>query len=575
MAPVAPNVEARRLWRRPIRQVIVPDVSTESGNSPDIPAADAVQVPPSRSASPGLAASAVARYGERLAELRRILVHAVDRPAMHEVLAPFTGTTLGHLPLCGEAEVAVATDRARAAAGTWREVPPTARAKVFERFHDLVLDRQREILDIVQLETGKARSHAFEEVADVAATSAYYSVRAPGLLAPKKRRGLLPGLTRVTELRVPHGVVGVIAPWNYPLSLAVTDSVPALLAGNAVVLKPDLQTTHTALWIAERLMEAGLPDGLFLVVSGTGPEAGAALVGAVDYVSFTGSTATGRTVAAQAARRLIGASLELGGKNAMIVRADADLDHAVDGALRGAFANAGQLCISIERLYVHRSLHDAFLKRLVARTNALRPGTGLDWGYDLGSLASAAQLEKVNGHVEDAIARGATVRAGGRARPDIGPFFFEPTVLTGVTPEMKVSAEETFGPVVAVRPFETDEEAIALANDSRYGLNASVWGTDRRATLAVARRLEAGTVNVNDAYIAAWGSVDAPMGGTKDSGVGRRHASEGLLKYTESRTVAEQRGPAVALGNSWASRPGARRVVSALLQATRRIPGLR
>lgn len=488
---------------------------------------------------------------------------------MHEVLAPFTGTTLGHVPLCGEPEVAAAMVRARAAAGAWRKVPPVARAKVFRRFRELVLDRQREILDIVQLETGKARAHAFEEVADVAVTAGYYSARAPGLLTPKQRRGLLPGLTRVTELRVPHGVVGVIAPWNYPLSLAVTDSIPALLAGNAVLLKPDLQTTHTALWIVERLLEAGLADGLFQVISGAGAEAGAALVDAVDYVSFTGSTGTGRTVAAQAARRLVGASLELGGKNAMIVRADADLEHAADGALRGAFANAGQLCIAIERLYVHRSLHDAFLERLVDRTAALRLGTGLNWGYDIGSLASFAQLEKVTGHVEDAIAKGATVRAGGRARPDIGPFFFEPSVLTGVTSQMRLCTEETFGPVVTVRPFETDEEAVALANDSRYGLNASVWGRDRRATLALARQLEAGTVNVNDAYIAAWGSVDAPMGGTKDSGVGRRHGSEGLLKYTESRTVAEQRGPAVALGNTWVSRPGPRRIVSALLRARR------
>ncbi|MCL7959659.1 MAG: succinic semialdehyde dehydrogenase [marine benthic group bacterium] len=482
---------------------------------------------------------------------------------------------MGNVPLCGEREVNVAIRRARKAAAAWVSVPPDRRAKVFERFHDLVLDRQDEILDIVQLETGKARPHAFEEVADVAVTTGYYAARAPSLLNQKRRRGLVPGLTRVTEVRVPHGVVGVIAPWNYPLSLAATDSVPALLAGNAVVLKPDLQTTHTALWIAERLQEAGLPDDLFVVVSGTGPEAGAALVDAADYVSFTGSTATGRTVGARAARRLIGASLELGGKNAMIVRGDADLARAVDGALRGAFTNAGQLCIAIERLYVHRSLHDAFLDRFVARTAALRLGTGLDWGYDIGSLASAAQLEKVSEHVRDAISKGATVRAGGRGRPDIGPFYFEPTVLTGVTPEMKVCAEETFGPVVALRPFETDEEAIALANDSPYGLNASVWGRDRRATLALARRLEAGTVNVNDAYIAAWGSVDAPMGGTKDSGVGRRHGSEGLLKYTESRSVAEQRGPAVALGGAWLSRPGARRVAAALLRATRRIPGLR
>ena len=521
------------------------------------------------------ASAVAARYGTRLADLRRQLVHGPSSSSMYEVRAPFTDEPLGHVPLLGRAEVEEAIFRTRKAAAGWISVSPERRARVFERFHDLVLDRQDELLDIVQLETGKARPHAFEEVADVAVTTGYCAARAPQLLMPRRRRGLLPGLTRVTEVRVPHGVVGVITPWNYPLSLAVTDSVPALLAGNAVVLKPDLQTTHTALWIAERLQEAGLPDDLFVVVSGSGPEAGAALVDAADYVSFTGSTETGRTVAARAARRLIGASLELGGKNAMIVRGDADLGRAVDGALRGAFTNAGQLCIAIERLYVHRSLHDAFLDRFVARTAALRLGTGLDWGYDIGSLVSAAQLEKVARHVEDAVRRGATVRAGGRPRPELGPFFFEPTVLTGVTAEMELHGEETFGPVVAVRPFETDEEAIALANDSRYGLNASVWGTDRRATLAVARRLEAGTVNVNDAYIAAWGSVDAPMGGTKDSGVGRRHGSEGLLKYTESRSIAEQRGPAVALGDAWLSRPGARRVAAALLRSKRRIPGLR
>jgi len=494
---------------------------------------------------------------------------------MHEVRAPFTDTPLGHLPLCGEAEVRVAVGRARLAAAEWARAPTSRRTEPLRRFHDLVLKRQDEILDIVQLETGKARSHAFEEVADVAIVTRHYVSRAPGLLAPRRRRGVVPGLTRVTEVRKPKGVVGIISPWNYPLSLGATDTVPALLAGNAVVLKPDLQTTHTALWIAELLADAGLPEHLFQVVAGDGPAAGAALVDAADYISFTGSTATGRVVAARAGNRLTGASLELGGKNAMIVRADADLARAVEGALRGSFASTGQLCMSIERLYVHRVLYDAFLARFVDRVGRLRLGSGLDWGADLGSLTSAAQLAKVTGHVEDAVAKGVTVRAGGRPRPDIGPFFFEPTVLTGVTPGMRLHFEETFGPVVAVRPFDTDDEAVELANASRYGLNASVWSRDTRFARVLAARIEAGTVNVNESYSAAWASVDAPMGGVKDSGLGRRHGVDGLLKYTEAQTIAVQHVVPLDLSAPWVGRPGARRVATRVLGAMRRIPGLR
>lgn len=514
-------------------------------------------------------------YGPRLADLRRRLVPAQGQPRMHEVRAPFTDTPLGYLPLCGQPEVSVAMNRARLAAESWARMSPDRRTAPLQRFHDLVLQRQDEILDIVQLETGKARAHAFEEVADVAIVTRHYLFRAPGLLAARRRRGVVPGLTRVTEIRRPKGVVGIIAPWNYPLSLGATDAVPALLAGNAVVLKPDLQTTHTALWVSELLAEAGLPENLFQVVSGDGPEAGAALVDAADFIAFTGSTATGRIVAARAGGQLTGASLELGGKNAMIVRVDADLERAVEGALRGSFASTGQLCMSIERLYVHRVLFDAFVARFAERAIRLRLGSGLDWGADLGSLASAAQLAKVTGHVEDAIQKGATVRAGGRPRPEIGPFFFEPTVLTGVTPQMRLHAEETFGPVVAVRPFDTDDEAVALANDSRYGLNASVWSRDTRVARAIARRIEAGTVNVNEAYSAAWASVDAPMGGMKDSGLGRRHGVEGLLKYTETQTIAVQQVVQLDLAAAWVGRPGARRVATRLLGAMRRIPGVR
>jgi acyl-CoA reductase-like NAD-dependent aldehyde dehydrogenase len=494
---------------------------------------------------------------------------------MHEVRSPFTDTPLGELPLADPGGIVAAFERARSAQEAWARVAPAQRARPFRCFHDLVIDRRDEILDILQLETGKTRRHAFEELLDIPVTTAYYLARAPALLRPVRRRGALPVLTRTVEHRRPWGAVGFVVPWNYPLSLGIADVVPALMAGNAVVVKPDLQTTHTALWVAEQLEEAGLPPDLYLVVSGDGPEAGGAVVDQADFLSFTGSTATGRIVAGRAGGRLIDASLELGGKNALIVREDADLERAVDGAVRGSFANAGQLCIATERLLVHRRLHDAFLARLVDRVAGLQLGAGLDWGADVGSLSSAPQLAKVTAHVEDAVARGATVLVGGRARPDIGPFFFEPTVLTGVTTEMCAWNEETFGPVVAVRPFETDDEAVELANRGRYGLNASVYSRDPRPARRMAARLAAGTVNVNEVYAAAWASVDAPMGGMRESGVGRRHGTQGLLKFTQAQTVAEQRGVPIDAAGPWLARPGARSVLAFLLKLMRRTPGLR
>ncbi len=313
------------------------------------------------------------------------------------------------------------------------------------------------------------------------------------------------------------------------------------MAGNAVVNKPDTQTALTALWARELLVEAGLPADLWQVVIGDGPVIGPAVVEHADYVSFTGSTRTGRDVAQRAAARLVGASLELGGKNAMLVLSDADLDAAAAGAVRACFSSAGQLCISIERLLVHRSVADAFLERFAARTRALRLGGGLAYGADMGSLVSVRQLETTTRHVEEAVKAGATVVAGGRARPDLGPFFFEPTILDGVTPEMAVCAEETFGPVVSVYCFDTEDEAVAAANSTPYGLNSSVWTRDLRRGRSVAARLRTGTVNVNEAYAAAYGSVGSPMGGMGDSGLGRRHGAEGILRFTEAQTIATQR----------------------------------
>lgn len=459
-----------------------------------------------------------------------------------EVSAPFTGQVFGRIPRGTAADVDAAVRAARVAQPNWAAMAFRERARIFLDFHDRVLDRKDEVLDLIQLESGKARRHAYEEVVDVAITARYYAHHGGRFLRPRRRRGTVPGLTATREILHPRGVVGIIAPWNYPLSLSATDAIPALLAGNAVILKPDVQTTFTALWVAALLYESGLPRDLFQVVTGEGAEVGPPLIESVDYIAFTGSTETGRTVARDAADRLIGCSLELGGKNPMIVLADADLDRAAAAAAHGSFANAGQLCISIERIYVEAPVYERFLERFVGRTRDLRLGATFDYSVDVGSLTSRRQLEKVMAHVTDAVEKGAVVRTGGQPRPEIGPYFFEPTILTGVTPEMKAFGDETFGPVVAVYPVDSAEEAVARANATRYGLNASIWTEDVALGTRLARRIQAGTVNVNDIYAATWGSVDAPMGGFKESGLGRRHGREGILKYTESQTISVQRG---------------------------------
>ncbi|BCK56404.1 succinic semialdehyde dehydrogenase [Nocardia wallacei] len=479
--------------------------------------------------------------------VRRLLTHATagGAPAV-EIFAPATGRKIADLPQSSTADIEAAFTVARAAQRQWARVPVRERAAVLRRFHDLVLAEQDAILDIVQLESGKSRVHAFDEVGDVAVNARYYAAAAEKLLAPRSPRGVLPVLTRVEVRNRPKGVVAVISPWNYPLALAASDALPALLAGNAVVARPDNQTALTALWAIDAAERAGLPQGLWQAVLGRGSVIGGEVIARADFVDYTGSSATGRTIARQAGERLIGYSLELGGKNPLLVLADADVSAAARIAVRACFASAGQLCESIERIYVHDSVYDRFVTEFAARTADLRLGSALDYSYQIGSLTFRRQLDTVAAHVDDAVAQGATVLAGGRARPDLGPYFYEPTILEGVRPGMTVYREETFGPVVSVYRVHSDDEAVEQANDTAYGLNASVWSRDTARAREIAARIHAGSVNVNEGFIAAWGSVAAPSGGLGISGGGRRHGPEGLLKYIDTQTIAVQRALPIA-----------------------------
>lgn len=496
-------------------------------------------------------AASYALEPDYVAALTARLVATSGRTA--EVRTPLSGAPLAHVPQSTEADVAEAFARARRAQQAWARTSIEERAAALLRLHDLLLDRQDEIIDLIVWETGKARKHAFDEPLHVALTARYYARTARRLLGTQRKLGVVPGLTRVELNRVPKGVVGIIAPWNYPFDLALVDGLPALLAGNAVVIKPDAQTMLTALLAAQLLEEAGFPRDLWQVVAGPGGEVGPAVIAQADYVCFTGSTATGRSVAKACADRLIGCSLELGGKNPLLVLRDADLERAAEGAIRATFSNSGQLCVSMERIFVADQVYDRFVERFVARVEAMTLGSTLDWGNDMGPLISQPQLERVTAHVDDAVAKGARVLTGGKARPDLGPYFYEPTVLEGVSPDMTCFGTETFGPVVSIYRFHDEADAVARANEGEYGLNASIYSRDGDRARAIARHIKCGTVNVNEAFAATFASLDAPMGGMRQSGMGRRQGAEGIHRYTESQAVATQRllrfGPVLGLSD--------------------------
>lgn len=450
----------------------------------------------------------------------------------------YTGEHLVDLPQSTPADIERAFATARAAQREWASWPLAKRLAVFKRAHTLFVDRAQTTADLIQAESGKNRRMAIEETCDPPMVMSHYLKRAAKVLAPVKRGGPVPFLSTSTEIRQPKGVVGIIAPWNFPFATGISDAIPALIAGNGIVLKPDNKTALSPLYGISMLEEAGLPKGLFQVVCGEGPDVGPTLIDHANYVMFTGSTATGRVIGERAGRNLIGCCLELGGKNPMIVLDDVDVDEWVQGTLFGVFGNTGQICMHIERIYLPDSRYDELKAAFVAATEKLRIGAAYDFGPELGSLVSVDHMHRVHSHVEDAVAKGATIVTGGKPRPDLGPAFFEPTVLEGVTTDMVCGVTETFGPVVALHRYRSVDEAVDLANDTDYGLNASVWSSDLKRAEAVARRIEAGNVNINDALATAYASKGTPSGGVKQSGVGARHGDQGLLKYTDVQNLA-------------------------------------
>jgi acyl-CoA reductase-like NAD-dependent aldehyde dehydrogenase len=453
-----------------------------------------------------------------------------------EVHNPATGGLIASIPVDPPAAVAEKVARVRANQPEWEAMGIEGRYHWLGKLRDWLLDNQERVLDTMQAETGKVRADATNEPGYVADLINFYGAKAAHFIGEESVRPHTP-LLAAKKLRIqyrPHPVVGIISPWNFPLILSLGDAIPALQAGCAVVVKP---SEFTPLGLTEVVQawkqEIGGPD-VFDCVQGIG-ETGGALVDEVDFIQFTGSDRTGRKVMARAAETLTPVSLELGGKDPMIVLADADIDRAANAAAWGGMMNSGQICMSVERIYVEEPAYDEFVGKLTAEVRKLRqgPDTAAD-PKDVGAMTSPNQTAIVEEHVSDALASGAKALTGGK-RVDGPGDYYEPTVLVDVDHSMKVMRDETFGPVVGVMKVEDAEEAIRMANDSPYGLSGAVFGERERAE-QVARRVECGAINVNDVLINYF-AMDVPMGGWKQSGIGFRHGEPGIKKYCRSESL--------------------------------------
>jgi acyl-CoA reductase-like NAD-dependent aldehyde dehydrogenase len=460
-------------------------------------------------------------------------------PASGEILREFECTT--------QAQVYAATARARAAQPDWNECGVRKRIAILREFQRMLHEKKSEIARLITREAGKPYVEALlTEILVVLDAARFYVDNAYRLLSEERvPHGNLAMKAKAGRIVCqPYGVIGIISPWNYPFSIPATEGLAALVAGNAVIVKPSEFTSLAALKLAWLLHEAGVPKHVFQVVIGDGT-VGAALINAdIDKLVFTGSVPTGKRIAQAAASRLLPVILELGGKDPMLVHDDANVEVVSSGAVWGAFVNAGQACLSVERCYVHRSLYEPFLEACVGKTRQLRVGDGMAADTDVGPLIHERQVRNVESHVEDARSHGARVLTGGARLMELGPNFYAPTVLADVTHEMRIMRDETFGPVLPVMPFDSDEEAVRLANDSEYGLAASVWTRDRARGEAIARRIQAGTVMINDT-VACFGISEAPHGGVKASGVGRTHGRFGLDEMVRIKYVDSDRLPGV------------------------------
>lgn len=454
---------------------------------------------------------------------------------------PASGEVLGEIDCASEQDVRHAVSRAREAQPEWERLGVRRRAALLKSFQRLLHEKKSEVAQLISREAGKPYVEALTtELLVVLDSARFYIENAHALLRDESvSHGNLAMKTKSGRiLHEPYGVMGIISPWNYPFSIPATESLCALVAGNAVVLKPSEFTSLVALELADLLHRAGVPEDVFQVIPGDGLTGAALLSSDIDKLVFTGSVATGKRIAHAAAERLLPVVLELGGKDPMLVLDDADIDVASSGAIWGAFVNAGQTCLSVERCYVHRSVYKPFMEACVRKTKQLRVGSGTDPDTDVGPMIHERQLRIVEQHVEDAVSRGGRVLAGGSRLPELGPNFYAPTVLADVTHEMKIMREETFGPVLPIMAFDTEDEAVRLANDSDYGLAASIWTRDRHRGQTLARRLAAGTVQINDA-VSCFGISEAPHGGVKSSGIGRTHGRFGLDEMVRFKYVAD------------------------------------
>jgi acyl-CoA reductase-like NAD-dependent aldehyde dehydrogenase len=466
-------------------------------------------------------------------------IHATDGAAKISVVNPATGGVAGEVEVYSREQVEGVVERCRDAQIYWSALSPNQRGRLLRRYRDFLLDARDEIAQTVASETGKPLAEVFgAEMMYVCDGIGFWSKRGGRYLADRRFRPHLLKSKIPMSTYKPRGVIGMITPWNFPFLLSIGEAIPALMAGNGVVIKPSSTTPLSAVLGVRIAEEAGLPKGLLAAVTGRG-NVGWDLIDFVDMVSFTGSVETGRKIQIKCAEQLKPTTMELGGKDPMIVCHDADLERAANGCVWGALANSGQVCISVERVYVDESIHDDFVRRVVSKVGELRQGLP-DEDVDIGSMTSQAQLRIVESQVEDARAKGAKVLAGGRRNAGRDGTWYEPTVITEVDNSMELMREETFGPVIAIQKVKDENEAIERSNDSNFGLSASVWSKDKIGAMNIARRVEAGAVCVNDHMIHMM-IPEVSMGGVKDSGIGHRHGAEGIRKFCEEQTLVIDR----------------------------------